>query len=71
MILRILRRIRETTRNKLPEGANPVRPDDIAVLYVEPEADGSVVRELRVNDQGRFIDDWPNGFFEERFNEEF
>ena len=71
LILRILRRIRETTRNKLPEGAIPVRCDDIAVLYVEPGEDGSVVRELRVNDQGRFIDDWPNGFFEERFNEEF
>ena len=40
------------------------------MLYVEPGADGSVVRELRVNDQ-EFIDDWPNGFFEERFNEEF
>jgi hypothetical protein len=71
LILRILRRIRETTRNKLREGAIPVRSDDIAVLYVEPGEDGSVVRELRVNNQGRFIDDWPNGFFEERFSEEF
>jgi hypothetical protein len=71
LILRILRRIRETTRGKLPEDAIPVRPEDIAVLYVQPGEDGSIVRELRVNDQGRFIDDWPNGFFEERFNEEF
>lgn len=71
LILRILRRIRETTRGKLPDGYFPITPDDVAVLYVEPGEEGSVVRELRVNDQGRFIDDWPNGFFEERFNEEF
>ncbi len=71
LILRLLRRIRETTRGKLPEGKLPITPADIAVLYVEPGEEGSVVRELRVNDQGRFIDNWPNGFFEERFNEEF
>jgi hypothetical protein len=71
LILRILRRIKETSRRKLPDGCLPITPADIAVLYVEPGDEGSVVRELRVNDQGRFIDDWPNGFFEERFNEEF
>lgn len=71
LILRLLRRIRETTRGKLPEGKLPLRPADIAVLYVKAGEEGSEVRELRVNDQGRFIDNWPNGFFEERFNEEF
>ncbi len=71
LILRILRRIRETTRGTLPEGILPVKPQDIAVLYVESGEEGSIVQELRVNDQGRFINDWPHGFFEERFNEEF
>jgi hypothetical protein len=71
LILRLLRRVRETTRGKLPEGKLPLRPADIAVLYVKAGEEGSEVRELRVNDQGRFIDNWPNGFFEERFNEEF
>ena len=69
LILRILRRIRETTKGKLPDGLNPVKPEDVAVLYVEPGEEGSVVRELRINDQGRFIDDWPNGFFEDRLDE--
>jgi hypothetical protein len=71
LILRILKRIRETTRAKLPEGCLSITPADIAVLYVAPSDEGSLVRELRINDQGRFIDNWPNGFFEERFNEEF
>ena len=73
LILRILRRIRETTRGKLAEDIHGVRTEDVAVLYVVPgeEGTGAFVRQLRINDQGRFIDEWPKGFFEERFNEEF
>ena len=40
LILRILRRIRETTRGKLPEGVPSVRPEDVAVLFVEPGVSG-------------------------------
>ena len=69
LILRILRRIRETTRGKLPEGMVGITPDDVAVLYVEPGNDGATVRELRIDSQGRFLDDWPNGFFEDRLDE--
>lgn len=71
LILRILRRIRETTRGQLKEGLTPITKDDIAVLYVQPGEDGAEVKELRVSEHGQFIDSWPNGFFEERFNEEF
>ncbi|OYV05970.1 MAG: hypothetical protein CFE26_08810 [Verrucomicrobiales bacterium VVV1] len=69
LILRILRRIRETTRNKLPDGCHPVTLDDVAVLYVEPGKEGSIVHELRINEQGRFVDEWPSGFFEGRLEE--
>lgn len=71
LILRLLRRIRETTRKKLPEKACPISPKDIAVLFVSQDEDGTDVRELRIDDQGRFIDNWPGGFFEESFNEMF
>lgn len=71
LILRILRRIRETTRGKLPEGVRGLSAEDVSVLYIESGEGGAEIRELRINEQGRFIDDWPNGFFEERFNEEF
>jgi len=71
LILRILRRIRETTRKQLPDGCPPITPDDVAVLYVQPGEDGATVRELRIDAHGRFKDDWPNGFFEERLDEVF
>ena len=71
LILRILRRIRETTRKVLPPGVVGISPDDVAVLYVEHGNEGAIVREIRIDPQGRFVDDWPDGFFEERFNEVF
>ena len=71
LILRILRRIRETTEGTLPDGINPVRPEDIAVLYVKPGETGSEVIELPVDANGEFTCDWPGGFFEERIREFF
>jgi AAA ATPase domain/Protein of unknown function (DUF3696) len=69
LILRILRRIRETTAGK----DTPVRitPEDVAVLYVKPGVDGSEIVELKVDEHGRFKDNWPSGFFEERLDELF
>jgi hypothetical protein len=69
LVLRILRRIRETTENKLPEGKTPVRPEDVAVLYVQPGANGAEVIELPVTPDGDFGRPWPGGFFAERFQE--
>jgi len=69
LILRILRRVRETTAKTLPEGAMPVKPDDIAVLFVEPGANGSVIRRLPVTPDGDFGTPWPGGFFAERLQD--
>jgi hypothetical protein len=71
LILRIMRRIRETTRNSLPEGKHPIKSADVAILYVQPGKNGSTVQELRIDEQGRFQDNWPQGFFEERLDEMF
>ncbi len=46
-----------------------IPPDDIRVLYVYPTSVGKVVKTLRLDDKGRFIDDWPEGFFPERLEE--
>ena len=54
LILRILRRVRETTEGKLPAGSTPVRPEDVSVVFVEPTAKGSVVRDLPVTPDGDF-----------------
>ncbi len=69
LILRILRRVRETTEGKLPAGAVPVRPEDVSVLFVEPTNQGSVMRELPVTPDGDFGAPWPGGFFAERFQD--
>jgi AAA15 family ATPase/GTPase len=79
LILRLLRRIRETTENDFSDWPvelkkacpNGIRPEDVAVLYVEPGEEGAQVRNLRINELGEFIDEWPNGFFEERIREIF
>ncbi len=71
LILRILRRIRETTDKDIPADAIPVTPDDIAVLYVEPTPTGAQVVEIPVTEDGDFGRPWPGGFFAERAMELF
>ncbi|MCL1489860.1 MAG: DUF3696 domain-containing protein [Pseudanabaena sp. Salubria-1] len=45
--------------------------EDIAVVYVDRGKNGSQCLELRIDSEGDFIDEWPNGFFDEGFNEMF
>lgn len=71
LILRILRRIRETTEGDLEEGDIPIRPEDVCVLYVKPGNEGSEVVELEIDGEGEFVTDWPDGFFDERAKEIF
>ncbi len=71
LILRILRRIRQTTDNELPEHIPPVKPDDVCVLWVDNLGDGTVIKRLRISDDGRWLDRWPDGFFRERHEELF
>jgi hypothetical protein len=79
LILRILRRIRETTEEDFedwPDSLKKVCPDgicpeDLAVIYVEPGEYGARVIELPIDANGEFICDWPGGFFEERMKELF
>lgn len=73
ILLRCLRRVRETTAGKHPEGSPlALKPEDLSVLYFEPQPGGSTkVKSIRVSTQGDFIDRWPRGFFEERGKELF
>lgn len=49
-----------------------ISPDRVAVLHVEKSPSGSsIVRRLRLNDEGEFLDEWPGGFFDERIEELF
>ena len=44
-------------------------PDKLSVLYIESSEAGVRVTKLRVGDDGEFLDLWPKGFFDERFEE--
>ena len=60
LVLRLQRRIREGI----------ISHKDVSVLYVDPQDDGgSTIRRLELDEDGTFIDEWPQGFFEEGFRE--
>ena len=69
IMLRLLRRIRETAEGQVPPGAPSLTPKDVAVIYVETGIDGVSFKPLRVSADGDLIDRWPQGFFEEREEE--
>jgi AAA15 family ATPase/GTPase len=71
LILRILRRIRETAEGTLPEGVTPIKPEDVAVVYVQPGEQGSRIICIPTNEEGEFEEPWPEGFFPERAEELF
>jgi len=66
LILRLLRRIRETTAGILPENIPVFTSEDISVLYLKPTIDGTEIFEIPVSEDGDFREEWPDGFFEER-----
>jgi len=70
LILRILKRIRETTRGN-NEKTPPINPEDVSLLFVDVTKTGSTIQELRIDKEGRLIDQCPGGFFEEDFEELF
>jgi hypothetical protein len=70
LILRIMRRIRETTQKK-NKSTTAIRPDDVSLLFVGGGSKGSTVQELRISNQGQLLDRCPGGFFEEDFEELF
>lgn len=71
LMLRILRRIRETTDGELPPDTFPLTPNDISVYFAHIPDDQTVLKRLRIREDGEFIDKWPKGFFEERAEELF
>ena len=62
LILRLQRRIRE----------GKIKPEDISVLYVDPNdesVEGSAIKVLRLGEGSYFKDPWPDGFFDEGLKE--
>jgi hypothetical protein len=72
LLLRLLRRVRQTADPDRSVDPHSLGREDLVVLYVDPKPDGtSTVKHLRIAKDGEFIDRWPRGFFEERGKELF
>ena len=73
LLLRFMKRMRQTCDGALAEGAPKVRPEDIAVYFVEidPNGDQTLIRQMPLNERGDLVEAWPGGFFEEDLREIF
>jgi len=71
VLLRVMRRMRETSDGNLPEGIPRVTPEDVCVLFVDPKGTASAVRRMELDSEGQLLDAWPGGFFEEGYRERF
>jgi len=61
LVLRLQRRVRNTL----------ISQDSISVNYIARDKKKSTCIHIRMNNKGEFIDEWPNGFFEEGYREVF
>ena len=73
LLLRFMKRMRQTYDGTLGNGNPRVRPEDIAVYFVEIDPDGTetLIREMPLNQRGELVKAWPGGFFEEDLHEIF
>ena len=71
LLLRILKLIKSSSKRE-EETISPLTFENLSLLYFEPKSDGSTkVKRLRVSPDGKLIDRWPGGFFNERYKDLF
>jgi len=46
-----------------------LNPNDVVINYVDRGKNGSSVFPIRIGRNGQFLDEWPEGFFDERFQD--
>ena len=68
LILRLLRRIRETTEHRASTDM-ALTAEDVAIYYLAPGQHGATVTRIHISDDGDFTTRWPQGFFPERLQE--
>lgn len=69
-VLRLQRRIRETTKGKPVEGRS-LMSEDVVVYHVSSDGNGTRIRRIDVDRNGEFVQPWPDDFFEIDFYERF
>uniref|UniRef100_UPI004049546B DUF3696 domain-containing protein n=1 Tax=Flavobacterium sp. TaxID=239 RepID=UPI004049546B len=72
LLLRVLRRIRETSNDYLLPKELKFSNESLRIFYFKPEPEGyTSVKEIKVDKHGEFLNSWPDGFFSERDRELF
>jgi len=70
LLLRVLKRIRQTYQLENISSDLKLNADDVCILYFQPMPDSTTkVKRLRISESGEFMDRWPGGFFPERDRE--
>ena len=69
LLLRLMKRVRQTTNGDLPDKKLALKAEEISVIFVETHDGRSVFREMPINKNGELIKAWPGGFFEEDLDE--
>src|SRR5208283_2650606 len=64
LMLRFLRRIRETGEQEAPDNRT-LTPANLSIYFIEQGENGISCLPIRVDEDGDFIDRWPHGFFAE------
>ena len=71
LLLRMMKRIRQTKDGDLPPDVPSAGADDIGVYLIQNEGKGVTVMQMHMNDRGEFLKPWPRGIFEESLRETF
>jgi len=71
LLLRFMKRMKQTYEGTIEDENLRLTPDDIALLYVDTDGENTYILELELDEDGTLLDPWPGGFFEEGFNERF
>jgi predicted ATPase len=71
LLLRIMKRMRQTAEGKIEDESLKLTPDDVCLLYVDNDEESTNLQELRLSVKGTLLDHWPHGFFEEGYKERF
>jgi hypothetical protein len=69
LLLRLLRRIRETSGEELPPGISALTSEMLSIYFAECDQEGIILTSIGVDKDGEFVDRWPHGFFTERIKE--
>jgi hypothetical protein len=70
LVMRLQRRIRETSAGDLPPGHTPLAAAEVNIIYLDRDDSGTVCAvAVGLDANGKFTDRWPRGFFPERMRE--